>query len=62
MEGGKNSCFAAVFPHIVSDTSFGCAEALPGAATRQGVCPCSQNLVSGSLQRLLNNEFIDTAC
>lgn len=58
---GKNSFFCAVFPYMVSDTGFGCAEALPGVAAPGGVCPRSHNSLSGSLQLVLNNEIIDTA-
>lgn len=61
-EEGKNIFFSVVFSHTVSDTSFGCAEALPGVAVPQGVCPRSRNSVSGSLQLLVNDEIIDTAC
>lgn len=59
---GKNSFFSAVLPYIISDAGFGCTETFPGTAGPQGVCPHSHNSVSGSLQLLLNNKIISTAC
>lgn len=57
-EERRNRFFFAVFPCIMSDTGFACAEALPGVAAPQGACPLA---ISGFLQLLLNNEIINMA-